>query len=395
MRLLVVNEQGDWPLAVREMIGVHGIKPLGVPSCRKACDPELLSQVDAVLVCEPPDDLDAEAWQKDLQLLADALASQRLTGIRLSPDTAGVASGDDHALMVTPADASAEELWGRVATIRQYRPFLLQLDQQVAAMQRLGKKLNQQFVEVDQELRLASRLQRDFLPRSFPQLGEIRFGAMYRPAAWVSGDMYDVFRIDENHVGCYLADAVGHGIAAGLLTMFIKQAVIGKRIHQGGYTIVPPAEVLASLNAELARQELPNCQFVTACYALIDTQTNEITFSRAGHPHPIHVSANGECAEVRTIGGLLGVFPEETFVSARLELMPGEKLLLYSDGLEDKIIAGRNRQQGQVQFTPEFRELARQPLTVCLRSLGARLDGLEGSLQPLDDVTLVGIEHLG
>ncbi len=391
----MVNEQGEWPLAVREMIGIHGVKAFGVSSCRKACDPELLSQVDALLVCEPPDDLDAEAWQNDLQLLSDALSSHRLTGIRLSPDTAGVVSGDDHALMPAPVDASPEELWGRVATIRQYRPFLVQLDHQVAAMQRLGKKLNQQFVEVDQELRLASRLQRDFLPKSFPQLGDIRFGAIYRPAAWVSGDMYDVFRIDEHHVGCYLADAVGHGIAAGLLTMFIKQAVIGKRIHEGGYTIVPPAEVLSNLNTELTRQELPNCQFVTACYALVDTRSGEITLSRAGHPHPVHVSAGGECTEVRTLGGLLGVFPEETFVSGRLQLLPGEKLLLYSDGMEDTVVCARNRQQGQVQFTPEFRELVRQPLNVCLRSLGARLDGQEGSLQPLDDVTLVGIEHVG
>src|SRR4029078_8146606 len=156
-------------------------------------------------------------------------------------------------------------------------------------MQRLGKRLNQQFVEVDQELRLASRLQQDFLPRSFPEVGEVRFAALYRPATWVSGDVYDVRRLDETRVNFYLADAVGHGVAAGLLTMFIRQSIVGKRVEQDSYQVIPCDEVLGTLNNQLAEQELPNCQFVTACYGVVDAHKSIVTFARGGHPHPVHV----------------------------------------------------------------------------------------------------------
>lgn len=362
-------------------------------SIRQACDPALLSRADAVIICDQDAFEPIDSGQGELELLADALTSHRLMGIVLSPGTTGVVPGEGDALMIASADSSADELWGRVATIRQYRPLLLQMEQQVATMQRLGKKLNQHFTEVDQELRLASRLQRDFLPRSFPEVGEIRFAGMYRPATWVSGDVYDVRRLDETLLSFYVADAVGHGVAAGLLTMFIKQALVGKRVEQNDYAILPPEEVLARLNTALVEQELPNYQFVTACYCLIDTQCNELTFSRGGHPHPIHITADGECSEMHTVGGLLGVFADESFPSVTVPLRPGEKLVLYSDGVEDAIIADRDRTTGQVAFTPGFREAARLPAAALIEALAAQLDGSEGSLQPPDDQTCLVVER--
>jgi serine phosphatase RsbU (regulator of sigma subunit) len=364
------------------------------PSLRHACDPALLSRVDAVIICEPDDGEFSASSQGDMELLADALNSHRLMGIVLSPGTTGVVPGEGDTLMTVAADITPDELWGRVATIRQCRPLLLQMDQQVATMRRLGKQLNQHFTEVDQELRLASRLQRDFLPRSFPEVGEIRFAVLYRPATWVSGDVYDVRRLDETRLSFYVADAVGHGVAAGLLTMFIKQALVGKRVEQHEYTIIPPEEVLATLNTSLVEQELPNYQFATACYCVIDTQDYQLTFSRGGHPHPIHVSADGECREVHTTGGLLGVFADETFPSATVSLLPGEKLVLYSDGLEDAIMAGRDRTSRQVTFTEGFKKAARLPAAAMIDALTAQLDESEGSLQPPDDQTCLVVERL-
>jgi serine phosphatase RsbU (regulator of sigma subunit) len=363
---------------------------------RQACDPANLSTVDAVLVCQDPivEAADFDVWQRHLQLLADSLRAHRLTGILLQAGSFELPRGIDGALMPVSREATSDELWGRICTVREYRPVLRQMDEQVAVMQRLGKKLNQQFVEVDQELRLASRLQRDFLPRSFPEVNDVRFAALYRPATWVSGDLYDVTRLDETHIGFYLADAVGHGIAAGLLTMFIKQAVVGKVIETDRYRLINPSEVLGRLNVELAKQELPNCQFVTACYACVDTATHQITFARGGHPHPIHVTADGRCSEVRTVGGLLGVFAEEAFPSTCLKLERGEKLIIYSDGLEDVIIAGRDRQDGGVQFTPEFLKSVRSDVNDFIGALSARLDGAEGSLAPFDDMTVLAVERL-
>src|SRR5688572_8924311 len=81
---------------------------------------------------------------------------------------------------------------------------------------------------LDEELRLAARLQQDFLPKSLPQVGPVRFHTLFRPAGHVSGDIYDVMRLDETHVGFYIVDAVGHGMPAALLTMFLKNAMVTK-----------------------------------------------------------------------------------------------------------------------------------------------------------------------
>lgn len=403
LTLLVVGKPDELPLSVRELIAGRNVAALHAVNCRQACEPSLLARADAVVICggddyfEPPragEERASGESRHQLQLLADALASHRLTGVVLSPGTIGVVPGDDDPLMQAPADISADELWGRIAAIQQYRPLLRRMEEQVSGMQRLGKKLNEQFVEVDQELRLASRLQRDFLPKQLPSVGDIRFHVIYRPATWVCGDVYDVQRLDESVIGFYLADAVGHGVAAGLLTMFIKQAIVGKRIVQDGYFIVPPEDVLNRLNSQLADQQLPNCQFVTACYATVDLRTCEICLARGGHPHPIHVGIDGTCVEVRTVGGLLGIFHEETFPSTSLVLEPGEKLVLYSDGLEDMIIGRRERDEDQIYFTPTFLEAVRRPGAQCIRAIEEQLDAAEGSLQPSDDMTVLLVERL-
>src|SRR5688572_9036270 len=69
---------------------------------------------------------------------------------------------------------------------------------------------------LDEELRLAARIQQDFLPKMLPQVGPVHFHTLFRPAGYVSGDLYDVTRLDERHVGFYIADAVGHGVPAAL-----------------------------------------------------------------------------------------------------------------------------------------------------------------------------------
>jgi len=392
--LLVVGSTDRWPGALHQLTHHPGIELTQTDTCREARDPALLSNVDAVVLCGPiPEDLPGIV-DTEVQLLSDALNSHRLKCIVLAPGTSGGVPGLDDAFVSVPDDVSVEELWGRVATMNHYGPMLQRMEEQVSTMQRLGKRLNQQFVEVDQELRLATRLQRDFLPKAFPDLGDMRFAALYRPANWVSGDVYDVSRLDETHLSFYVADAVGHGVAASLLTMFIKQSVVGKRVEGDNYEILSAGDVLAQLNVDLAKQELPHCQFVTACYGIIDTQTHELTFARGGHPHPIHVNEAGRCSEVHTVGGLLGVFPEEVFPSTRLVLEPGEKLVIYSDGVEDDIVEQRDRDSVEVCFSPHFQEFVRLPADACINALRNRLDHAEGSLAPPDDVTVLIIERL-
>ncbi len=124
---------------------------------------------------------------------------------------------------------------------------------------RRDRALHGQMDRLDEEMRLAARLQRDFLPKTLPEVGRVRFRALFRPAGYVSGDLYDVQRLDEDHVGFYLADAVGHGMPAALLTMFLKRALTTKEITPGGYRLLDTQFVTGHLETfgvdEVPREE--------------------------------------------------------------------------------------------------------------------------------------------
>lgn len=392
-RLLIAGSSEGLPQALAELIDTQEADVVFAGSLQDARDPRVLANVEAVVLCQHKESDARRPTDRATFLLADALVSHHLMGLVFSSGGYGVVPGCGDVFIHIPTEVSSRELHGWLSVLRHVRPHLRRMNEQVVAMQRLGRRVNENLLEVDQELRLAGRLQRDFLPKTFPELADVRFAAMYRPATWVSGDIYDVRQFDDRHIGFFLADAMGHGVAAGLLTMFIKEAIVGRRMCDIGSPARRPSEVLTSLNSDLAAQQLPNCQFVTACYGQIDLDSHEVVFARAGHPHPIHISTDGQMREVETPGGLLGIFPEGDFPSTRLTLVPGDKLFIYSDGLEDIISAGRD-DQGRPTFGPVFLKAIQLPAQECLDMLAQHLDSAEGSLQPSDDQSCLVVERL-
>ena len=270
------------------------------------------------------------------------------------------------------------------------------LQGEVSMLRRRDETLNFYLNRIDEELRLAARLQQDFLPKQLPAVGPVRFHTLYRPAGYVSGDLYDVMRLDEKRVGFYIADAVGHGVPAALLTMFIKQALVTKEIIPGGYRLLPPNESLARLNQTLVDQNLAHATFATALYGVIDVETLQVTIARAGHPAAMVLRAPtgdtpGGIEPLQPDGGLLGVFPHETYELASAQLAPGDRLFVYTDGIE-VAFGGESIDTDRWQ-----RELcARTGMTSAelLADFCQHLDASDGSLAPKDDVTAILLEVL-
>jgi hypothetical protein len=292
------------------------------------------------------------------------------------------------------AGSSLEKVHGVLLALSQTRPVLQQIDTHQASLRRLGEMLRKQMEETDHELQLASRLQRDFLPRELPEAGPIRFRSIFRPCTWVSGDIFDIFRLDERHWGFYLADAVGHGVAAGLLTMYIKHAICPKRMSDAGYELVPPAEVMSMLNDQFAVQELPDSQFITCWYGTINTETLELKYAIAGHPPPMVISADGGFRELHGEGCLLGLCSGQEFSNETVVLRPGQRVLLYSDGLEPTLISHRPPMPELPELGEGMLELLRLPGEEVLVRLEERLDTEPGSLTRVDDVTVVVLDVL-
>lgn len=318
---------------------------------------------------------------------------QNASDLRPQPDGAG----DEASLApVAPLDPMAV-----LAQIDGVQRELDGLRGEIEQARRRDDTLSFYMQRLDEELRLAARLQQDFLPKSLPQLGRLQFHALFRPAGYVSGDLYDVMRLDERHVAFYVADAVGHGMPAALLTMFVKNALVTKDISADaarGYRLLDPSEALARLNAAMLAQNLSHASFVTAVYGIIDIERLEMRLARAGHPGPLLLRGDAAPTTIQPDGSLLGIFPDEQFGTATVQLQPGDRLLVYTDGIE--IAFGEDTDPSgpaaPSDAPPPWQQRLiagrLQPAESLLSDLAHGLDDTSGSLDPRDDLTLLVID---
>jgi len=261
------------------------------------------------------------------------------------------------------------------------------LSSEIEILRRRDQTVNYYIHRIDEEMRLAARLQQDFLPKQLPQVGRVRFHTLFRPAGYVSGDLYDVMRLDETHVGFYMADAVGHGMPAALLTMFIKNALVTKQIDAAGYRLLAPGETMARLNDALVGQHLSYATFATAIYGTIDCQTLQCSFARGGHPSPIVLRADGSTQCLEVDGSLLGIFANESFATATVQLQPGDRLVVFSDGVEVSFSGDGSIDTDQ--WRRELERRARLRGEQLIASLSDHIDSQAGSLSPKDDLTII------
>jgi serine phosphatase RsbU (regulator of sigma subunit) len=130
---------------------------------------------------------------------------------------------------------------------------------------------------------------------------------------------------------------------------------------------------------------------VTACYGVLDILSGKLHLARAGHPYALHIRADGGIAELRSEGSLLGLADVATvFQVTTVPLAPGDKVLFYTDGLEDALLLPRR--DDVTRFTPELAQWARLSSANLVAAIAEHLDRREGSLHPADDVTLLVLE---
>jgi serine phosphatase RsbU (regulator of sigma subunit) len=286
---------------------------------------------------------------------------------------------------ISNPDVNTEEIWGRICAMLDFSPLFDRIHQHMSHLEDWALSLNKRFEEVHQELRLAWRVQQDFLPKKLPHKKHIRFGVLYRPASWVSGDIYDIFYLDENNIGFFVIDVVGHGVAAGLMTLFVKRALVTKEITGKEYAILDPAQAMKRLNNDLCSLSLPENQFVTACYGVMNTISNEMTLAKGGHPNPVLIKPDKSFERIQAEGPLLGIFEDSEFQSVKVSFAPGCKLVFYTDGFEQAF----GNEDGEEKMVAEFVRLSHLSAKDMIDGLSASLDCQETSLHPSDDITAV------
>jgi serine phosphatase RsbU (regulator of sigma subunit)/anti-sigma regulatory factor (Ser/Thr protein kinase) len=236
---------------------------------------------------------------------------------------------------------------------------------------------------IEQELRVATLIQQQFLPRELPRLDGWRLEAFYRPAREVGGDFYDFIELPEGRLGIVVGDVTDKGVPAALIMAKTHSLLRGDAPR-----LVAPGAVLARTN-ELLVAEMPANMFVTCLFAVLDPESGVLRFANAGHPVPYVRGTDGQVRELRARGMPLGLLSGMEYEEIETVLRPGERVLLHSDGIaeahdEKRDMFGFPRLEQLVGADCDPREL----IDAVLSSLEAFTES--GSEQE-DDITLVAL----
>ena len=181
---------------------------------------------------------------------------------------------------------------------------------------------------MEYELRTASAIQASILPRRIPTVPGLNIAVRYVPMRAVAGDLYDFAAVDEQRAAVLVADVSGHGVPAALIASMAKVAFSAQADRAAH-----PDELLVGMNRALCGNGLEG-QFVTATYAYIDTARHRVQYSSAGHPPPLLWRAGPrEMTELTGGGVFLGFDPDASYPTCEAPVGPGDRLVLYTDGV--------------------------------------------------------------
>jgi sigma-B regulation protein RsbU (phosphoserine phosphatase) len=182
---------------------------------------------------------------------------------------------------------------------------------------------------LDKELAIARRIQSSILPRSMPSIPGLAVSARYEPMTEVAGDFYEFLEMGARGLGILVADVSGHGVPAALIASMVKVAIAAQK-PQGDH----PAAVLAGMNETLGGQL--GGQYVTAAYLFVDREAGLMRYGAAGHPPLLRFRPDdGRALELEENGLPLGMMDVAEYRQLEQPLRPGDRFLLYTDGLAD------------------------------------------------------------
>jgi sigma-B regulation protein RsbU (phosphoserine phosphatase) len=196
---------------------------------------------------------------------------------------------------------------------------------------RLKREVEQKKDALEDELEAASDVQRRLLPKKLPEIAGLKLAAHYETSLYAGGDYYDIAEMADNQWGFLVADAEGHSAPAAVM-----MAMTCALFRSYPEPPAEPGELLFFLNQHLCKVADPS--FVTALYIVYDADHYRLKIARAGHPPPmIYRSAEKKAIEY-TCGGVfpLGIDPYEQVPVTEAELQPGDRILMYTDGITER-----------------------------------------------------------
>ncbi len=296
------------------------------------------------------------------------------------------------AFLIDPEGADEDRIW----------PLTVQLQNRrlTRELYRAQDWLIQKDAELEESLVSATHIQKSLVPPSPPKISQVDFGWNFLPCQKVGGDLFNVIKLDEDHVMLYMLDVSGHGFPAAMVTVAISQTLSPTMGHlvkrqvttAPYYELPPPAEVLDTLDRIYPVERFE--KFFTICYMLLNFKTGLLRYSNAAGPLPLLIRADGRREFLSAGGTIIGMGGILPFEEAQIQLEPGDRVFLFTDG----ILEQENSAQQQFGLERLVEQLAGGMATP-LRSLCDQVTDsvleFSGAVSAQDDMTVLALELVG
>jgi sigma-B regulation protein RsbU (phosphoserine phosphatase) len=257
-------------------------------------------------------------------------------------------------------------------------------------------RINSQMVR---DLEAAAKVQQSLLPAATVTLPATQVAWQYVPCQSLAGDFLNIFPLDEEHVGLFVVDVSGHGVPSSLMAVTVgrfltpkvsEQSLLVRQGADGRVAVVRPAEVATQLNRLFQADEFSGLYF-TILYGVLHVPTGRLDYVSGGHPALVRVPAGGVAEFHAAEGFPIGFVPDVEYDQHSLQLSPGDRLYLYSDGVPEAM--DKDRQPLGDQAMADLLSATRsQPLEESVKSLLNRVEEWCRPEGPLDDVSILGVE---
>jgi sigma-B regulation protein RsbU (phosphoserine phosphatase) len=302
----------------------------------------------------------------------------------------GMDAGADD-FMVKPFQA--EELRARIRAGERVLQLESDLDER-------NERLTAAYSSAQRDLEAAAVMQKALLPAEGLLLPSVQPAWRFLPASFVAGDVFNVHAIDEHRTLFYLLDVAGHGVPSAMLSFSLSKLLVPslgpdgliKRAieHGDGWELVPPAEVLKTLN-ERFQDDSDAMKYFTMVYGVIDAQRNTVTIAQAGHPAPLLLRGD-EVERLDDTGFPIGMLPGLAYEQYERAFHPGDRLVLYSDGVTE--CANPEREQFRLERLEQLmRDEHGSTLPEAVARFEQALRGWRGGDEFQDDVTFLALER--
>lgn len=245
---------------------------------------------------------------------------------------------------------------------------------------------------IESELKIARTIQMSFLPKKFPPFPDKKSFDIFASlkSAWeVGGDLYDFFLLGDDHLFFTVGDVSGKGVPAALFMAVSKTLLKG--VAEPG---MEPSEVLNRVNLELCRDN-ESMMFVTVFCGVLNIRTGELVYSNAAHNPPVLLRAGQNPQWLKIPKGfLLGTLEESRYETMRLDLKPGDSLLVYTDGVTEAM-NGSEELYGNERLLETVR--ARRSLSIegLVNEVMDSVDRFADGAHQADDITLLALHFKG